>query len=496
MEQTLHIFRKDVRRFRYELCVVAALTGAFAWSHIAADMPVQQDPQQMNGVAMLAGVTSFFLVLAWWFVISQLIHEESLAGDRQFWVTRPYVWRQLLAAKILFVIAFVNLPLLAAQVAILMAAGYRPLTGIPQLLWMQAAATAAFLVPVMALGTVTRNLAQFVLSILGGLLFWYMALMALKMSNAPQGVIFIGYTRGAWPSAAVAVCVACAGAMLTIAWQFSRHSTKASICAGLCTFFVASAVTYGLPMRLGNAIRSTVFHQRETEAVSVFVPPFPPSYGLYSNGAHLNIHLLYMLNRVPLGELVLPEMLNVAVETASGRRWSSGWEAASSGVVPTHAEQGSQISYSQELFVPRGFYRSIQGAAVIVHGSMLLSVWRQGSVPLAPGQTTPIPGGGFCTVSPAETQWKIFCSSPFRPPFDLTSGSNFDFSRNPAGLERHDWIQLVSFPDWPFPNFALSPVFTERSASTVGAEVSLVRESPHAWIERDFTARVRMPAER
>ena len=159
MTQTLHIFRKDIRRFRYELCAVAALTAAFAWSHIAADVP---GPADFGRTMALSFLTTFFLAGSWWFLVSQLIHEESLAGDRQFWVTRPYAWRSLLAAKLLFVVTFVNVPLLAAQVAILAAAGYRPLAGIPQLLWMQFAVAAILLAPAFALGTVTRNLAQFV----------------------------------------------------------------------------------------------------------------------------------------------------------------------------------------------------------------------------------------------------------------------------------------------------------------------------------------------
>ena len=107
MTQTLHIFRKDMRRFRYELCVVVALTGAFAWADAAADIAGQS---QFTRATMLAGLTTFFLVCAWWFLVTQLIHEEAPAGDRQFWVTRPYLWRHLLAAKLLFVVAFVNIP--------------------------------------------------------------------------------------------------------------------------------------------------------------------------------------------------------------------------------------------------------------------------------------------------------------------------------------------------------------------------------------------------
>ena len=484
MTQTLHIFRKDIRRFRYELCAVAALTAAFAWSHIAADVP---GPADFGRAMALSFLTTFFLAGAWWFLVSQLIHEESLAGDRQFWATRPYAWRSLLAAKLLFVIAFVNVPLLAAQVAILAAAGYRPLAGIPQLLWMQFAVAAILLAPAFALGTVTRNLAQFVLTILGGVLSWYVALAAV----VPYQAIAVP-----WQSQAVSVTVVCAGAALMVGWQFSRRWTTASIRAGLCTLLLAGVLYYGLPMPVRDAIRSSVFHQAEAKAVSVSIPLLNAlGYGHDSGSGRLGINLRFTIHCVPEGEVARPEMLDVTLEAPAGLRWSPGPEFASR-EFPVSTPAARETNYIHTLYLPREFYRGVQGAAVTVHGSMRLSLRQQTIVPLPHGQAARIPGGGYCDISQAQDQSTVFCSSPFRRPFDTSSGSGVDVDHGPAGFARYSRTQLLSAPESPFPDFAVSPVFTIQMTSTpIDVETSLVRESPRAWIERDFAASVRMPVE-
>jgi hypothetical protein len=315
MTQTLHIFRKDVRRFRYELCAVGALTVAFAWSHVAADMPGQPD---LRRVVLVAYLTADLLAVAWWFLVSQLIHEESLAGDRQFWITRPYSWRHLLAAKLLFVVAFVNVPLLVAQIAILGAAGYQPLAGLPRLLWMQLAVGVVLLAPPIALATVTRNLGQFVMSILCLVVCAYLA------AAASQGAIDI--LSSAWPNRAVAVLIACVGAVLMVRRQYSRRLTDASILAGVCTLLLAGAFSIGLPPKVQYALRSWRLRPQETRTVSVSIGPgaeidhsigTPPS-----NPSEIVILLPIAIGGVPVGETGRPEMVMVSFKTPSSPHWS------------------------------------------------------------------------------------------------------------------------------------------------------------------------------
>jgi len=100
MRQTLHIFGKDVRYLWREICLVLALDAMFAW--IETHSP---DPWWAE----------MLLTAAAGYLVARLIHAEAIPGDRQFWITRPYRWKSLLGAKLLFVLVFVNLPILIAQ---------------------------------------------------------------------------------------------------------------------------------------------------------------------------------------------------------------------------------------------------------------------------------------------------------------------------------------------------------------------------------------------
>jgi hypothetical protein len=92
------------------------------------------------------------VVVSWALLILRSSHAECLVGDRQFWVTRPYEWKQLLAAKLLFVAVFVDLPLLILQVFLLVMDGYQPASHISGLLWLQLLWLLCVILPVMTLG--------------------------------------------------------------------------------------------------------------------------------------------------------------------------------------------------------------------------------------------------------------------------------------------------------------------------------------------------------
>ena len=117
MRQTWHIFLKDARRLRYEVIVMLALTAAYAWSQgHSGPIPTMRTLRLMQAANILR---AYLLPMAWWFLASLAVYGESLPGNRQFWVTRPYRWTSLLGAKLLFLVAFVSLPLLLADCFIL-----------------------------------------------------------------------------------------------------------------------------------------------------------------------------------------------------------------------------------------------------------------------------------------------------------------------------------------------------------------------------------------
>ncbi|MGA3131692.1 MAG: hypothetical protein ABSD59_12875 [Terracidiphilus sp.] len=164
MKQILHIFQKDVRRLWIEILLAVTAAALFAWvtpkSWLSGPIMVRNPYQE------IASLVCLLVLLGWFLLIARLIHGEVLVGDRQFWITRPYEWPKLLAAKALFVALFIYLPFLLMEAAILLEAGFNPLPYIPGLLYRLLLISLIFS-PLIGLAAVTSNLARMVLTILG-----------------------------------------------------------------------------------------------------------------------------------------------------------------------------------------------------------------------------------------------------------------------------------------------------------------------------------------
>ena len=163
LPQPLHIFRKDLRHLWPETLVGIILLAAFAWS---APFKGVASP-----FAFYANILDAFLHIlipvAWLVIISRLIHDEPLVGDRQFWTSRPYHWAKLLLAKLLYLAAFIYLPFFLMQIYLLKHAGLYPTTVIPALLHNLLLLTVILIVPIAAIAAVTSTFARLLLSVLG-----------------------------------------------------------------------------------------------------------------------------------------------------------------------------------------------------------------------------------------------------------------------------------------------------------------------------------------
>jgi hypothetical protein len=195
MRQIIHIFLKDARRSWLYIAVVAAMTAM-----LAALTPLWR-PTDFVGrgpVNFVVDTLETLLPAVWWFTIAHVIHGESLVGDRQFWITRPYSWKCLVAAKLLFCVVFLALPFLISDCIILSVEGFSPATLWTSLLLRQCQMASAFLMPALLLAALTRGLRQFI----PGLLIVVFA----ELSNAPAPILV---------TAALAVLL----------WQYARRQT-------------------------------------------------------------------------------------------------------------------------------------------------------------------------------------------------------------------------------------------------------------------------------
>src|SRR5947209_8714549 len=193
MNQALHIFRKDVRYLWYPILVILALHTAYTV------FAIRELPFQWRGVYQLAGLLSTLLVLGWWYLIALLIHAEPLPGDRQFWLTRPYDHKSLIAAKMLFIAMFMNLPLFLSDCISIGMQGFPVLTNIPLILVRQLPCTLMFILPALILAVITSGLGQYLLA-------WFVLALALVIElslaahNARLVTVNVGHANwvGEW----------------------------------------------------------------------------------------------------------------------------------------------------------------------------------------------------------------------------------------------------------------------------------------------------------
>jgi hypothetical protein len=124
MNQILHIFLKDMRRFWAEIFISVAITVVFVG--VGAYLSMGVDDLRVQTLSILVSLLMTLVPVSWWVLIARVIHAERLVGDTQYWITRPYVWSNLLAAKLLFLAVFVYLPFFIAQGLLLAEAGFAP----------------------------------------------------------------------------------------------------------------------------------------------------------------------------------------------------------------------------------------------------------------------------------------------------------------------------------------------------------------------------------
>jgi hypothetical protein len=211
MKRVLHIFRKDVRHLWPSILIVMVLAGMHAVFDVLSWPVYNPETNRTNAIASLLGI---LLPLGLWFLIAQLIFQEALPGDRQFWLTRPYRWGNLLAAKVLFVFVFGSIPLFLSDCYILGVQRLGVFDDVPTLFLRQGLLAALFLLPAFALATVTSGLLQFVLA-------WFVLLLVMVME-----MVLMSHGSSVVVSSVVPYLLAFTATFIGVAlWQYAQRRT-------------------------------------------------------------------------------------------------------------------------------------------------------------------------------------------------------------------------------------------------------------------------------
>jgi len=431
--QILHIFQKDVRHHWLEIAVSVAVIVAYAWNAVTRPM-VEYAPGPHT---FLSRVLPPLVPIAWAFLIVRVLQGECMVGDRQFWVTRPYDWKKLLAAKLLFVFLFVNAPLFGIQVFMLLKAGFPPSRYVIGLLWLQLMWTLILILPAATLASITASIGQATLVVLGALLYIIGgAALDSVMPNAgvaPDSIL---------DSLQIAMLISAGVAV--VFWQYSRRRTAQSrlLLLGLAATIPIFIFATPYQTLIDHAYRQAAAAQ-EPPARLAFDFTKPRSRGRgYPEKNKVHVRLPLLVSGVTSGSMVQVNGTRVSIQAPDGRQWSSGWHAA--GPVLLADRPHSQ----EDLTIDQSFFEQVKSVPVKVHISFALTLFegKEARRIVAEASQFSVPGNGRCWLA---SRWsnELLCSFPLRKPFLLLSGSaeettcaaREDKELLPAGAIGYSW---------------------------------------------------------
>jgi hypothetical protein len=427
MEQAVHIFWKDIRRCWREITISVVLLIIYGWNEVhgwrrGEDWGMGIGLAGVFSVRFLHGMVVALIPAAWAFSIVRIVQDESPVGDRQFWITRPYVWPKLLAAKALFFVTFINTPLLVLDVFLLTRAGFPASHYVVPLLWMQLLISVFFILPVAALASVTRSIAQMLLAVLAFIIYMVgvgTLSTLIPSSNFSDPVDSLIPALLILTSATVAIL------------QYARRDTRRSrwlfgALAGTVVLIVVATpygwiVAHRFP-KLG-ADNDAPFH------IALANKPLEPEYASDPKKT-AGIRVPLDISGVPPESIVAITGMLVHIESPNGLKWSSGWN--SPGLTFYPETKTAQIAFS----LKKNTFDGMKSGPVNISLRLAFTLFHdanQRTLMVPPGEF-PIQAAGMCfpfrDYSPA-----IRCVVPFRRPSSLLVSADASQSTCPASRE-------------------------------------------------------------
>ena len=468
--RVVRIFKKDAAHLWPQILLFLALLALFAYSD-----PVYYVTHVKGGLMSLVNLLRLVLPLSCWLLVISVIHEETPIGDNQYWLTRPFAWTDLLAAKVLFLLAFVNLPVFLCQAAVLAANGFSPADHLPDLLAKQVFFAALLVLPVAALAAVTKGLGQ---TLLGGLLL----LMLLAIAAALLAYLAPGSSWGglAWIRASAVAAVAFGGAALVLFLQYTRRRTVLSGTVLAGTAGLVLLIWAAPPWQPAFVLQSWFSTQKiDSQAVRIsFDPrhdaplPAPESNIMPPHGMRLEIPI--EVANLPPGTDVVADWTRVQVEGGGLKPWRAGW-AANWGI----RHEGSGKGWLT-IFVDQDYFDRIKNASVRLRGSVDLTlIARIGYLAADRFGDSDVPGVGPCSMTPSGLD---MCLSPLpKASLTLVSGR----PRFQSLIDRSEVYAPYPTSPWfgPLRRYAIP---SHYEGDDPGRRIMLALEHPVAHIQRSF----------
>jgi len=458
MRQALHILRKDARYLWREIGMFLVLNWLFAW----------KDPMWAE---VLVTVTAVYL-------IARCIHAEPIPGDTQFWVTRPYDWKSLLGAKLLFIAGFVNVPLFMARAFIVSTKGFPLSDWLGPLVWSQFVILISVCLPVAALAALTVDILPFISSII--------LLLALGFSIPLILAGRIPYIRPSvrtlvepWPEGfqwirdTVFFTVVILAAIYIVGAQYKTRRTATSRVTG--SILLALAMAGALIISPADAIELQArFSPRfDSSNLQVAVDTAPRKFGI---GRPQQTQI-----SIPLTVTGLPENVEAQPDNLAIKIIGKNGETLDLSAIPNRSVTDSGLLLDTVFFIDSEFFKNYATQDASLKGSLYLTLFGnpQSQEFVFAHDPVNVGNGVQCFIEPVTSQ--LHCRSAFRWP----------------GLQIYAKVRNDTESLWPLISYSPFPsgielsIIEEHWASGPpphDPRATIIMKEPLAHIRKDFAA--------
>ena len=451
MTQILNIFRKDTRRFWPEIMLSVIVVFAFALV-FPNEWRIFHDRSVQNRMSIMLAALGILMVTGWWLLIARSVHAESLVGDQQFWITRPYEWKKLLAAKVLFLAAWIGVPYLLAQLLLLAEAGFHPLAYMPGLLFNLLLVSVGFLLPMFALAAVTSNFARLTMTVLGCLIL-FIGYMFLVYGIPHSYTSANPYTNAVLFPLLFVGCAAAIG----LQYAMRRVWVSRGLLIVVTILLAVSVAAYRMQSLVDRAYPQP--SAGSTAPVSITHIPSnsrPDEARSWEGEDYIDLPVQY--SGVAEGTAVFAEDFKFSITAADGSQWISPWQH-------TQERNLNDVHYSMlSLMIRPELYERFKRTPVTLRITLAVSRYQSDTVTKMafPAGDVAIPGIGFCSSEYSNT---LLCRAVLQGP-RLTHytvlwshAACSDAQPSPGSTVEGDaWIEPASRT-----NFVLGSVWTLRS---------------------------------
>jgi hypothetical protein len=398
MTEALRIFRKDVRHLWPMALVTIVVIALFGGRDFQLAHGFLKVYNSRFGTA-----EPFVVLIAWWCLAGIVVQQESLVGDRQFWLTRPISRGSILAAKIFFLLAFVSLPSLAAQSVVLAVTGFSPLAWLPSLLFNQVL-IATYFGPPLSVAVVTRNFRDYCFASVSAFAVVFFSLESFVRIDENQW----GGVEWARDLVVQLTCLTLGVAVLTIQYR-SRRTTLARVVIG---FFAAILALFPAFGGWRQAFALTAALAREPQAGARVRIAFDPAGGPPSHIETLageqtpraRVAFPVQLAGIPPGRQLSSERVSATIQ-APGSSWTSGWtysnEVAGRTVWRNIDDWLAQDGrYWLSVSIPAAWYQKTKEQPVDLYVRVAFSLFSDPQATMLPPrpQMYFVPDVGLCTM--------------------------------------------------------------------------------------------------